>query len=80
MNTKFSGMSGESDPLLGARAPIPGCPVTDEFTMPQDGAPARRVSGLPQFVSVRGGAYFFLPGLRALRFFATGARRLTGTG
>ena len=31
----------------------------------------RRLSGLPQFVSVRGGAYFFLPGIRALRYLAT---------
>src|SRR5262245_14197453 len=29
----------------------------------------RRVSGLPQFVTVRGG-YFFLPTLRSLRYFA----------
>ncbi len=71
MNTKFAGMSGESDPLLGGRTPVPGCPVTADFTMPQDGAAPRRVSGLPQFITVRGGAYFFLPGLRALRFFAT---------
>jgi len=27
-------------------------------------------SGLPQFVTLRGGAYFFLPSLRALRYFA----------
>jgi hypothetical protein len=26
---------------------------------------------LPQFVTVRGGAYFFLPGIRALRYLAT---------
>jgi hypothetical protein len=26
---------------------------------------------LPAFVTVRGGAYFFLPGIRALRYFAT---------
>jgi hypothetical protein len=38
--------------------------------MPQRGAPARRVSGLPQFVIVRGGEYFFLPGLAALRYLA----------
>jgi deferrochelatase/peroxidase EfeB len=25
---------------------------------------------LPQFITLRGGAYFFLPSLRALRFFA----------
>ena len=27
----------------------------------------RLLSGLPQFVTVRGGAYFFLPGLRGLK-------------
>jgi hypothetical protein len=70
-NTKFSAMTGESDPLLGTRAEIPGCPVTADFNQPRDGRPRRRVSGLPQFVTVRGGAYFFLPSLRALRYFAS---------
>ena len=69
-NTKFSGVTGESDPLLGNRESIPGCPVTGNFTIPGDGTARRRVSGLPQFVTVRGGAYFFLPSLRALRYFA----------
>ena len=32
MNTKFSGLTGESDPLLGNREAIPGCPVTSDFT------------------------------------------------
>ena len=70
MSTKFSGLSGESDPLVGNRERVEGCPATDEFVMPQDGGPCRRVSGIPQFVTVRGGEYFFLPGLRALRYFA----------
>jgi len=70
VNTKFSGLTGESDPLIGIREAIPGCPITDNFTMQNDGGLRRRVSGLPQFVTVRGGAYFFLPGLRALRYFA----------
>ena len=69
-NTKFSGLTGESDPLLGNREAIPGCPVTGSFTMPGDGTLRTRVSKLPQFVTVRGGAYFFLPSLRALRYFA----------
>lgn len=69
-NTKFSGITGESDPLLGTRESIPGCPVTGNFTIPGEGTLRRRVSGLPQFVTVRGGAYFFLPSLRALRYFA----------
>lgn len=69
MNTKFSGMTRESDPLLGNRESIPGCPVTDDFIAPNGEGLARRASGLPQFVTVRGGAYFFLPSLRALRYF-----------
>jgi deferrochelatase/peroxidase EfeB len=70
MSTKFSGLTDENDPLVGIREAIPGCPTTDNFTIPKDGGLRRRVSGLPQFVTVRGGAYFFLPGLRALRYFA----------
>jgi deferrochelatase/peroxidase EfeB len=69
-NTKFSGLTRESDPLLGNRAPISGCPATGNFTMPGKGTLPRRVSGLRQFVTVKGGAYFFLPSLRALRYFA----------
>jgi len=69
VNTKFSGLTGERDPLVGTREPIPGCPVTDQFTIQTDGGLRRRLSGLPQFVTVRGGGYFFLPGLRALRYF-----------
>ena len=69
-NTKFSGLTGESDPLVGIREAIPGYPITDNFTIQKDGALRRRVSGLPQLITVRGGGYFFLPGLRALRYFA----------
>lgn len=69
-STKFSGLTGESDPLVGNREEIPGCPLTDNFTVQGDGGLRCRVSGLPQFVTVRGGAYFFLPSLRALRYFA----------
>jgi deferrochelatase/peroxidase EfeB len=72
MSTKFSGLTGESDPLVGNRERIAGCPATDEFVIPQDGRLCRRVTGLPQFVTVRGGEYFFLPGLRALRYLVGG--------
>ena len=39
-STKFAGSARESDPLVGNREPVPGCPVTDAFTLPRDG-PAR---------------------------------------
>ena len=74
-STKFSGLTGESDPLLGNREAMAGCPVTDHFTVQEDGRVGRRVEGLPQFATVRGGAYFFLPSLRALRYFARDAQK-----
>jgi len=69
-NTKFSALTGESDPLLGNREPVPPFPAAADFNRQEDGGLRRRVSGLPQFITVRGAAYFFLPGLRALRYFA----------
>lgn len=70
MRTKFDGMTEESDPLLGNRTPVIGCPVTNTFSVPQSGGIRKRIMGLPQFINVRGGAYFFLPGMSALRYFS----------
>jgi hypothetical protein len=76
MSTKFNGITTESDPLLGNREPLPGCPVTDTFTWSRgggvrQGGVRQRLSGIPQFVAVEGGAYFFLPGIRALRYLVS---------
>jgi deferrochelatase/peroxidase EfeB len=70
MSTKFDGLTGESDPLLGNRTPIGDGNSTDNFTIPREGGVRRCISGLPQFITVRGGAYFFMPGIRALRYFS----------
>ena len=75
MGTKFSGLTAERDPLLGHRLPSPTGFPTDEFSIPQADGPDRRLTGLPQFVTVVGGAYFFLPGIRALRYLATANRK-----
>ncbi len=61
MHPEFGGLSGESDPLLG-NAPR-------RFTM-QHPLLGQCRADLPQFVTVRGGAYFFLPGLRSLRYLS----------
>jgi deferrochelatase/peroxidase EfeB len=71
VNPKFSG-TDEGDPLLGNRKPLGTGRPTNGFTQPQDGGLPCRTSGLSQFVTVRGGAYFFLPGIAALRYLATG--------
>jgi deferrochelatase/peroxidase EfeB len=71
IGNRFNGLHDESDPLLGNRRPGPGATPSDGFSMPQSDGPARRLSAVPQFVTVAGGAYFFLPGIRALRFLAS---------
>lgn len=70
MTAKFDGMRDESDPLLGNRLSLADRMPTDRFSMPQTGCPSQRLTDLPQFVTVLGGAYFFLPGIRALRFLS----------
>jgi deferrochelatase/peroxidase EfeB len=71
MGTKFSGLTEQSDPLLGNRIAINGCLTTATFTVPQQTGLARCVEGVPQFVALRGGGYFFLPSIRALRYIAS---------
>jgi Dyp-type peroxidase family len=61
----FAGLAGVEDPVVGPRVSGPGT-----FDVPARPV-RRRYEGLPQFVSVRGGAYLFLPGVRALRFLAS---------
>jgi deferrochelatase/peroxidase EfeB len=68
--TKFAGLSGESDPLLGQRQLAPDGSATDQFSIPHASGCTRHLTAMPAFVTVRGGAYFFLPGIRALRFLA----------
>jgi len=68
-SSKFNGLDGESDPLLGNREPVAGCPA-DRFSLPIAGNVRRQFTNVPRFTTVRGGAYFFLPGLRALRYLA----------
>lgn len=69
--TKFAGLQSEGDPLLGHRQPGADGSPTNVFSIPQPNAPDQQLTGMPPFVTVRGGAYFFLPGIRALRYLAT---------
>lgn len=67
-NTSFAGLHGEVDPLLGDG--------TQAFTIPAIPL-STRLAGLSQFVTVRGGAYFFLPsrlGLQGLAETPRGAQ------
>ncbi len=70
MGSRFAGLHGETDPLLGHRMPDPDGEAVSCFSIPRRDGPDRRLCGLPRFVQVRGGAYFFLPGIRAIRYLA----------
>ena len=63
-NPKFAGLYDEPDPMT-VNQPARG----GRFTV-QDQPVRRRVSGIPTFVTTRGGGYFFLPGVAALRCLA----------
>lgn len=61
----FAGLHDEGDPLLGGRPEFPGA-----MTLP--GRPVRqRCAGLLPHITVKGGGYFFLPSLSALRYLAS---------
>ena len=70
-STKFDGMTEESDPIIGNREAVSECPFTNSFSIPQEAGLRRRISGIPAFITVRGGSYFFLPGIRALRYLSS---------
>ena len=63
-NATFNGLYDDTDPLTGPRDPAGAT-----FTVPARPV-RRRYRGLPQFVRTRGGAYFFLPGISAVRYLA----------
>ena len=63
-NPIFSGLSAEVDPLVGNIARGDGTFTVQETPL------RRRVDAMQQFVTVRGGSYFFVPSFRALRFLS----------
>lgn len=64
---KFAGLYEDVDPVTGTRRS-----GASTFTVPKSPFRTRHLD-VPSFVKTRGGAYFFLPGLRALKYLATGA-------
>jgi Dyp-type peroxidase family len=60
----FHELGNEHDPIIGRQD------GTLEFKIPK--RPIRKtITGLPAFTTVKGGAYFFLPGIKALHYLAT---------
>ena len=68
-STTFDGLRDENDPLVGNREALDGCPAS-KFSLPTSEGMRQQINNIPRFITVRGGAYFFLPGIRALRYIA----------
>jgi Dyp-type peroxidase family len=62
---KFKDLGNERDPIVGTQN------GTFDMTIPKRPI-KKRIKGLPAFTTIRGGAYFFLPGISALRFLCSG--------
>jgi Dyp-type peroxidase family len=61
---KFMELGNERDPIFGTQD------GTQDMTIPR--RPIRtRIKGLPSFTTLRGGAYFFLPGIEALHYLTS---------
>lgn len=58
-------ITGSNDPLLGANAV-----ETSWFDLRTGNGGSIRIRGLPRFVNCRGGAYTFLPSIRAIRYLS----------
>jgi deferrochelatase/peroxidase EfeB len=60
----FHELGNQRDPFVGTQD------GTFDMTIPK--RPIRKkIMGLPAFTTIRGGAYFFLPGIKALRYLAS---------
>lgn len=67
-NPNFDGQYSETDPITGDRHAQSR--DTTDFTIPAE--PVRMcIHNLPDFVTIRGGSYFFLPSIRALEYLAS---------
>ena len=73
VNPKFEGLD-EQDPLVGNRATFSTGRSSALFTRPRTSGLCTRAAELTQFVYVRGGAYFFMPGISALRYLVRQSR------
>ncbi|GAC1401956.1 MAG: peroxidase [Ktedonobacteraceae bacterium] len=65
-NPHFNGLYTDADPIIGIHCPNGG----GTFTI-QAKPVRKRLTNLPRFVSVAGGAYFFMPGIRAICYLAS---------
>jgi len=69
-NPKFGDMYNDRDPITGNNFDPKGDNDGKEYNMTIPGCPREKFTGMPRFVTVKGGGYFFLPAVPALRYLA----------
>lgn len=69
-NPSFGGLTDSKDPIVGDHGRQDDAPT--RMLIPRADTPIR-TGPLPRVVTVRGGAYLFMPSLTALRFLAAGS-------
>lgn len=71
-NPKFGDMYSDRDPITGNNFDPAGDNDGKEYNMTIPGCPRERFTNIPRFVKVKGGGYFFLPSIPALKYLAAG--------
>ncbi len=67
-NKRFAGLYDDADPVIGDHDPG-DTGATSSFKVPA--SPVReRTTGIPRLVQIKGGAYFFMPGINAVHYLA----------
>lgn len=69
-NPKFNGLHDERDPITGNHHQPANNKTTGTFTIPDKNL-RKRFTDVPEFVTVKGGSYFFMPGINALKYLAS---------
>jgi Dyp-type peroxidase family len=71
-NSVFGGLNGEVDPLIGNITKLSDEQGRNRAIMTVQDDPLRtRVHNMASFITVKGGAYFFLPSITAMRYLAS---------
>jgi Dyp-type peroxidase family len=68
-NPKFNGLHDERDPITGNHSHPENNKSSGTFTIPDKNL-RKRFTDVPEFVTVKGGAYFFMPGIKALKYIS----------
>lgn len=69
-NPKFEELYDERDPITGNHSHPENSKNTGTFTIKQEHL-RKRLTDVPEFINVKGGAYFFMPGIKSLKAIAS---------